>query len=410
MPKPIFIDDHQRSWLFEEIKRIYSIDIQDTYDCDQLIDRIFQKHSIQISLSTLRRLFLLKDYKAGFSAYTLNSLSKAIGFNDFKSFNNHLITFESNYWNNLIQLYTLQPQNYKTAFITLLGDIDFDKIDSKEKIQSLVSKTILLRDEHLLDCLFKLSFGNRNQEHVIPIIFQDVYLSSKLGDDWVINFIMQRVNSFRNIQLYILQSFVDERELNSFFYQWLKSVNKPLVYDFLAFKYLIFCQKEFLLKMFNRSNYYLDLAETELKNITPHPILKARYVLWDEILGRNKVDKIQEYNSIKTPIGKIDFMVIYSRLFWQYSEPEKALQIIDIHEEIKPPMTMNYFEQGRHNVYKLTLAMNAFFKDEFEASHNHFKSVKKFQLGYDIVNFEFYEKWYITLEKYLFDKKIQTNN
>lgn len=404
MPKPIFIDNHQRSWLFEEIKRIYSIDIQDTYDCEQLIDHIFQKHSIQISLSTLRRLFLLKEYKAGFSAYTLNTLSKAIGFKDFKSFNNHILTFDSNYWNNLLQLYTLQPENYKLAFIHLLENFDFDKFDSKEKIQSLVSKTILLRDEHLLDCLFKLSFGNSNQED-ISIIFQDVYLSSKRGDKWVINFITKRVNNVMNIQLYILQSFVDEQELNSFFYIWLKSVNKQLVYDFVAFKYLIFCQKEFLLKKFNRSIYYLDLAEKELQIISPHPILKARNVIWDDILGRNKVDKIQEYNSIKTPIGKIDFIVIYSRLFWQYSEPEKALQIIDIHEEIKPPMTMNYFEQGRHNVYKLTLALNAFFKDEFEDSLNHFKSVKKFQLGYDIVNFEFYEKWYITLENHLVIRK-----
>lgn len=405
MPKPIFIDDHQRSWLFEEIKRIYSIDIQDTYDCVQLVDFIFKKHSIQISLSTLRRLFLLKDYKAGFSAYTLNSLSKAIGFNDFKSFNNHLRTFDSNYWNNLIQLYTLQPQNYKTAFINLLGDFAFDTFDSKEKIQSLVTKAILLRDEQLLACLFKLSFGNSNQEHVIPIIFQDVYLSSKLGDDWVINFIVQRVNTFRNIQLYILQSFVDEQELSSFFYQWLKSVNKPLVYDFLAFKYLIFCQKEIVIKKIKRANFFLDQAEIEFQNISPHPILKARYVLWDEILGRNKVDKIQEYNSIKTPIGKIDFIVIYSRLFWQYSESEKALKFLDIHEEIIPPMTMNYFELGRHNVYKLTLAMNAFFGNANETCFNHFKSVKKFQLGYDIVNFEFYEKWYSTLEKYLIENK-----
>lgn len=405
MPKPIFIDNHERSWLFEEIKKIYLIDIQDTFDCIQLKDLIFQKHAIQISLSTLRRIFLLKDYEYGFSAYTLNSLFKSIGFDDFKAFKNHLQSFDTSYWNNLIQLYSLQPEIYRSALIDFLDNIEFDVFNYQEKIQCLVSKTISLKDEALLDSIFKLPFSDSNHEYVIPILFQDIYLSAKLGQDWIIHFIAKRANLSRNIQAYILQSYVDELELNGFFYHWLNSVKKPLIYDFLTFKSLIFTQRAFLSKNMGKARLYLQQARIDLHKIDAHPILKARYVLWDKILGENHVDFNQVYESIKTPIGKIDFIVIHTRLYWQYIESEKSLAFLNEIDEIKPPLTMHYFEQGRYNIYKLTLALNALFENKIEVSLYHFKSVKKFQLGYDIVNFEFYQKWYDKLAKIRIEMK-----
>ena len=105
MPAPIYISTEEKERLKTYLCDHYYIDVKDVLDCNNLIEKIKEQKGINISLSTIRRFYNLINYSGFHSRYTINLLVKAVGFSDYETFKNHVISYDINVINQNLQLY-----------------------------------------------------------------------------------------------------------------------------------------------------------------------------------------------------------------------------------------------------------------------------------------------------------------
>lgn len=87
----------RKKWLIKIIQEVYGIQVIDAYSCQKLSEELEKKGKISISYNTLRRLFGIIKGPTNASRFTLDSLSRGMGYSDFTAFQQAVNQFEKDF-------------------------------------------------------------------------------------------------------------------------------------------------------------------------------------------------------------------------------------------------------------------------------------------------------------------------
>ena len=395
MPAPVKITKEEIKWIKTYLENIYRISVKDNYDCLKLYELINEKSNINISLTTLRRFYNLIPDNGCRSLYSMNQLSIAIGFENYEKFKSYVYRYDTNLINQNIQLYSLNPNKYRVHIITTLKNLSFHQWEETFKILAIISLAIKSEDEYVLNFIIQLQNNSSTEYNEKQIIAtQEFYFEARKGNNFVINLIKKNMTNSIFLQINLLQCYVDEYNLNSFFGEWLSVNFKKSVLDLTIFKTLLLCQQNFVnsnnekaKKLFNKV-----IVLTKKANFKLHPILYARICAWHVIFHDDFTQIKRHYNELKTPFEIADFTVILSRLLWEFHS-DKYIEILNLIDIDTFPLHKNYFEKGRYNILLLTLAINFFKQNEYQKVSKYFTLFDQSLIGFDITNLNFYTHW-----------------
>ncbi|WP_297868718.1 hypothetical protein [uncultured Flavobacterium sp.] len=397
MPAAINITQNEQQWIKEYLQETYDVVINDAFDCQMLSDAILKEKGIKISYSTFRRLFDLVKNSNAQSRFVLNALAVAVGFKNWEFFKHHVANFDTNIINQNIQIYSCQLPNSQNLILETAKKFPLTTWLGGYQLQNIVSLAIENNDFELLKQLVHLPFDVENQkvyEHLV-IGFQSFYFQAVKSNEAVIAFVTSTIRTSILLQKCLLQAYVDEKYLDSFLGKWFDAIEENTLPDLLLFKNLLLCQKAFNNNEVDKAKTHFNLAlnQSKLDQLEVHPILKARLGVWNLVLNKDKQSIVTYYNSLSCPFDKADFAVIASRLLWTYYDELATISFLEKITLKEFPPVKDFFQKGRHNLLLLTLAIHYHLKQEYQQSKEYFDLFNSNTFGYDIVNFDFYEKW-----------------
>jgi hypothetical protein len=395
MPAPINISIEEKKWIKTYLNDIYGVDVKDSYDCKKLYELINERNNINISLTTLRRFFNLIPDNGFRSLYSMNQLAMAIGFENYQKFKSYVHRFDINLINQNIQLYSLDPNIYSVQLLSTLKNLSFNQWDETFQILSIISLAIKNKDEYILNFIIQQQNDKSvefNEKQIIAL--QEFYFEARKGNDFVIDFIKNSLENSLFLQVNLLQSYVDERNLNTFYGDWLSVSFKKTVPDLLIFKTLLLCQLNFVnAEILTAQQLFKKVSDLKEKaNFNLHPILHARICAWNVIFYNDFTHIEDYYKKLENPFEIADFTVILSRLMWEFHS-ENYIEILNQVVIDSFPLHKNYFEKGRYNILLLTLAINYFKQIEYQQATKYFTLFDKSLIGFDITNLTFYTQW-----------------
>jgi hypothetical protein len=393
MPTAIQISVNEKYWIKLYLQESYEIKVVDRSSCMALSTAIFKKTKINLSESTLRRLFGLMKYTNAFSTDTLNCIAFAVKFKDWEEFTIHVLKFDTNVINQNIHNYSRKLPNSSAVILGTLKKLPIETWIGAYQFQQIVNIAILNRDFELIGNIIKLPIDINNQhiyEHLV-IGFQSFYFQSLGGDQKLIKFIQSHISSSILLQKCLLQAYVDENYINGFLGKWIEAITQNTLPDLLLFKYLVLCQKSYNEKDNKQAISYLEEALKESKQLKEiHPILTARIGVWSLILSSETATLETYFRTLVQPFDKADFLVIASRLIWMYRDEKEPISFLN---EIRPkdfPTVKDFFQKGRYNVLLLTIAMNYLLQKDTVNAKKYFNLFNETDFAYDIVNIDFY--------------------
>lgn len=403
MPAPIEISVNEREKLKQLLKNHYNVKIQDSFDCKLLSSEIGKKLKINLSESTLKRFYGFTNYSGNQSKYTLNQLAKAVGFADFDNYTEYLKKFDTNVINQNIQLYHFDQESYRSKLINIINKIILNNWESTYQIRIILSLAIEKRDHLLIENITKIELHsdiNQNEDY-LSSIFQVLYFEAKKNNQFVIDFVGEKLNESYTLQKYLMQIYVDENELDNFYGYWLERTTNYLIEDFELFKRLILIQKLIILRRKKLAIIEYNQVKQILKQTknSIHPILKARISAWDLILNDNIKTFEKSVNGISNTSDLADFFVFSARLIWLFGDKNwnhKLLSYFKIEQRFD---TKSYTEKSRYNLLYLTIAISLFKQNQIEQAKELFKIVDKNIFGLDIVSLDFYKIWIEQIDK-----------
>jgi hypothetical protein len=395
MPAPINISIEEKKWIKTYLNDIYGVDVKDSYDCKKLYELINERNNINISLTTLRRFFNLIPDNGFRSLYSMNQLVMAIGFENYQKFKSYVHRFDINLINQNIQLYGLDPNKYSVQLLSTLKSLSFNQWEETFQILSIISLAIKNKDEYILNFIIQEQNDKSvefNEKQIIAL--QEFYFEARKGNDFVIDFIKNRLENSLFLQVNLLQSYVDERNLTTFYGDWLSVSFKKTVPDLLIFKTLLLCQLNFVnAEIQTAKQLFKKVSDLKEKaNFNLHPILNARICAWNVIFYNDFTHIEDYYKRLKNPFEIADFSVILSRLLWEFYSDD-YIEILSLVAIESFPLHKNYFEKGRYNILLLTLAINFYKQNEYQQVIKYFTLFDKSLIGFDITNLTFYTQW-----------------
>ena len=171
----------------------------------------------------------------------------AIVLQTYPKFNSYVHRFDINLINQNIQLYGLDPNKYSVQLLSTLKSLSFNQWEETFQILSIISLAIKNKDEYILNFIIQEQNDKSvefNEKQIIAL--QEFYFEARKGNDFVIDFIKNRLENSLFLQVNLLQSYVDERNLTTFYGDWLSVSFKKTVPDLLIFKTLLLCQMNFV--------------------------------------------------------------------------------------------------------------------------------------------------------------------
>ena len=398
MPTGITISLNEQTWIKHYLQEKYDVTIVDSFDCKTLSNLIFKEKGTRISYSTFRRLFDLVTNTHALSRFILNSLAYAVGFKNWDTFKNHVVSFDNQIINQNIQIYSGRFTNSSKLILETVKNLPINTWTGAYQLQIIVKIAIENKDFKLLEKIVSIPFDIENQTvyEQLVISFQSFYFQSINGNNDVINFVERNINQSKVLQKCLLQAYVDESQLNGFLGLWFEAVKDNLLPDILLFKNLLMCQKAFTVENDPlKTKRILYIVNKQLSHIEfeIHPILKARIGVWELIINKNSEKLNAYFKELDNPFEIADFAVITSRLLWMYQSKNESILFLDNIKYDDFPLVKNYFQKGRYNVLLLTLAINYYLKSDIQNAKITFKLVDKNVLAYDIVNINFYVHW-----------------
>ena len=280
MPAPIPICSNEQAWIKQYLQETYDIAVVDAFDCKALSEAVYKYKGTKISYSAFRRLFDLVPNTNSLSRYVLNALAEAVGFKNWELFKQHVARFDTNVINQNIQVYSRQLPESRDLILDTLKNLPVATWTGGYQLQSILNLAIQNHDFDLLKEIAQLPFDIENPktyEHLV-IGFQSFYFQAIKGNQAIVDFVSEAVPDSVLLQKCLLQAYVDENYLDTFFGQWISAVEDSKILDFKLFKNLLLCQKAV-------NAHETDMAKTHLSKahelvleskVDMHPILKDR--------------------------------------------------------------------------------------------------------------------------------------
>ncbi len=361
MPASIPISANEKKWFLKLIHEVYDIHIVDAYSCQRLSDELVSRARISISYNTLRRLFGIIKGSQQASRFTLDSLSKSLGYSDFDNFQVAVNQFEVDYFNQLLILNRLKKRKDDEIILRIVHDFQFASWDEVYQLKSIVDLCLEVENYSLLANIFQLESFNLRSDEVIwklYVSFQSIFIQCKLGNLQVIDFIAQLMPTNEMAQRTLLQLYVDEDELDGYYGQWLALVSIDLVEDMEMFRNLMLMHQAVQHQQFPVAMKYLDRCNQiySEQNKYLHPILLGRLAAWNLMLKNDQMLSFSIFKDLSNVKDHLFFLVFFYRLQVIF---DRDITVVDLMEKFKfddLSISFSFYEKENLNVYYLLKA------------------------------------------------------
>lgn len=407
MPKFIHVSEDERLFLRKTIEEKFFLKINNTNDCKLLSEFIFKGNNLHISYNTLRRIFNIVPNSTFPSLYTLNLLSKLIGFSDFMSLREYRINSNRDFIHENLHLFNFSDDINATTLneiIPLLNDNQWENI---YQMRSLIDLFIKKDAIEYIPIFFTKEIDENDWEKMYKyyVAFQPIHIAAKLGNKRVIELIKTNINKSKLVQLVLLQLYVEEDNLEQYYGEWLNACSNYLTSDMEIFSTCIKIQYHFIKNEMAIVKSTLDYLNNITKNYKNkiHPIILGRISAWNFIINNDSA-YLKSYFVINSDIiENIATISFFYRLVYLYGSKKQFieldyitllqtgnLQFNNLPFAIKTELSMYYLILTRY--YVETNALDLAFatiqkidkRYQFSCSANFFK--KEYELLYNTLS------------------------
>jgi hypothetical protein len=396
MPAPKKITNQQREALKYYLERLSGIRLEHSYHCLELSSYLQKKYKINVSESTLKRIFGMVKSTDSASVYTLNLLVSAFGFSSWNVFTKETNTIDIQSINMLLIRRMSGEKDSLTKERYDLHQLDFTQWTVAYQLHLLTESAIRLQDEFLLEQILALPAENADPSTSDKLFFalQPIAVHAELQNEFIINWVKKNIAHSNILQKYVLQGNVFDTRLLDFYGEWLVQVPENFPEDMPLFKSILMCQMAYLKNDKSQAKTYLEKAkfwDSQLQDKTP-PILKGRLAAWDFILAGNLDLLTLYYQQEISLIAKIELLEFASRLIWQHTNEKQLLPFINDFDLDELPVFTNFYQKGRSDVMRLVKAINQF-------NANKISEAKSLLSEINPINFHFSDRRWLE-EKY----------
>jgi hypothetical protein len=371
MPAPIPISLNEKQWLKKFIEEQYQLQLTDSFNCKKLSIILKSNYGISVSYNTFRRLFnIVPNPNCCTSLFTLNSICTAIGFANFYAFKKHIIAFDFAAFNEVLMVSSLKGKADHKKITEGITNISASNWEEAFLIKSVVELCIQLNDYVLLKKVVEIPFQIKEEavHQRIFISFQDIYIEAANGNKRMIAFVLKHIRTNIVLQKILLQTYVLERLLTSFWGKWLLAADCNLIDDMPVFRNILLCQKAFIEKgLYTAIDYFKETTKAlKTKDLYIHPILLGRVAAWDVILNKNKRSLRKYFYGLKKQFDQVYFLVFYCRLIWTYEDEYIKIDLLESIDVSKFPVILNVFDAQIVSKFFVTLSIHFHQKKDTE--------------------------------------------
>lgn len=360
MPASIPISVHEKKWFLKLIHEVYGIQLVDAYACQRFSEELLTRARISISYNTLRRLFGIIKGSSQASRFTLDSISKSLGYADFAAFQLAVNQFEVDFFNDVLILNRLRIQHDDQLILRIVQDFQFESTDEVYQLKSIVDLCIEVENFDLLKAIFETKFDLQNVETTWKLCaaFQSIFIQSKQGNQSVIDFVAQLMPENEMAQRILLQLYVDEEALTGYYGRWLKLASWCLVEDMELFQQLLLIQLAVLQHQNARAMELLDRCNVLIveNKVVYHPILKGRLAAWNLMLKDDSEMCLSLFEGLQTVKDKLFFLVFFYRLQEVFGREITRIDLIEHYRFDELRIIFTFVEKQNLNVYYLLRA------------------------------------------------------
>ncbi|MEN9386913.1 MAG: hypothetical protein RLZZ185_1654 [Bacteroidota bacterium] len=360
MPASIPISSNEKKWFLKLIHEVYGFQIVDSYACQRLSEELLSRSKISISYNTIRRLFGIIKGSNQASRFTLDCISKSLGYSDFSHFQVAVNQLEIDYVNQLLILNRLKKRKDYEIILRIVQDFQFSNSDEIYQLKSIIDLCIDIENYELLEGIFNLEFNLKNEDLVwkLYVSFQSIFIQCKLGNPKMISFIGGLMSTNETAQRVLLQLFVDEDALNTYYGDWIELASIDLVDDMEMFKSLMLIQRAILnkqtgiaLSLLERCNLLLSTNEIDF-----HPILKGRLAAWNYLLLGHKSLFLDIFEELKTVPDQLFCLVFFYRLLVDFEADITEIDLIERFSFDDRMISSHFTQKENLNIYYLLRA------------------------------------------------------
>ncbi len=360
MPASVPISFHEKKWLIKIIQEVYGIQVIDAYSCQKLSEELEKKGKISISYNTLRRLFGIIKGPTNASRFTLDSLSRGMGYLDFTAFQQAVNQFEKDFFNEMLILNRLGNRKDDQIILGIVQQFQMKTWDEVYQFKSIIDLCLEVKNFDLLTQIFELPFDTKDEDVTwrLYVSFQSIYVQSCQNNEAVINYVADLLKTNELAQRILLQLFVEEDCLQGYYGKWLLATSEDLVEDMPVFKNLLLCQLAFELQDIPGAKRHLVLSKNAFQE-GMHPNLKGRIAAWDYILESKSKTAHQFFNELQDFSSKLSFLVFFYRLLEVYQQDLSVFDFIEGFEV--DDLLINFSFPEKHNLNKMYLLKARYF-------------------------------------------------
>lgn len=360
MPASIPISVQEKKWFLKLIHEVYGIHLVDAYACQRFSEELLTRARISISYNTLRRLFGIIKGSHQASRFTLDCISKSLGYEDFADFQQAVNQLEVDFFNDILILNRLRIQQDDQVILRIVQDFQFKAWDEVYQLKSIVDLCIEVENFQLLKAIFETQFNLHQEETIwkLYVAFQSIFIQSKQGNQIVIDFVEELMPHNEMAQRILLQLFVDEEALTGYYGRWLMAASVDLVEDMELFKHLMLVQLAVLKQQNSHAQELLNACNVLFtKNkVCYHPILKGRLAAWNLILNDDYNMCVQMIESLQMVKDQLFYLVFFYRLLEVFGRDITQIDLIEQYRFDELRMNFTFIEKQNLNVFYLLRA------------------------------------------------------
>jgi hypothetical protein len=360
MPASIPISVQEKKWFLKLIHEVYGIHLVDAYACQRFSEELLTRARISISYNTLRRLFGIIKGSHQASRFTLDCISKSLGYEDFADFQQAVNQLEVDFFNDILILNRLSIQQDDQLILRIVQDFQFVTWDEVYQMKSIVDLCIEVENFRLLKSIFETKFDLHNEETTwkLYVAFQSIFIQSKQGNQTIIDFVTDLMPHNEMAQRILLQLFVDEDSLTGYYGRWIQAASVDLVEDMELFKLLMQIHLAILKQDSVSAQELLNQCNSlfmENKMIY-HPILKGRLAAWNLMLKDDREMCYRLFEGLQSVKDQLFFIVFFYRLQEIFGRDITLIDLIEHYRFDELRITFTFPKKQNLNVFYLLKA------------------------------------------------------
>lgn len=360
MPASIPISVQEKKWFLKLIHEVYGIHLVDAYACQRFSEELLTRARISISYNTLRRLFGIIKGSHQASRFTLDCISKSLGYEDFADFQQAVNQLEVDFFNDILILNRLRIQQDDQVILRIVQDFQFKAWDEVYQLKSIVDLCIEVENFRLLKSIFETKFDLLNEETTwkLYVAFQSIFIQSKQGNQTIIDFVEELMPHNEMAQRILLQLFVDEDALTGYYGRWIQAASVDFVEDMELFKQLMQIQ----LANLNQQDAYAQELLNQCNalfmenKMTYHPILKGRLAAWNLMLKDDREMCYRLFEGLQSVKDQLFYIVFLYRLQEVFGRDITLIDLIEHYRFDEMRITFTFPEKQNLNVFYLLKA------------------------------------------------------